>query len=296
MAIILCPECQKEVSDNAIMCPTCGYNVKEHFDKIRQYEHEKELCMMKEKHSKAVKKQLKIWIPICITIFLLIIIFALNYMVLSKRTTFHTEKEMLAYLTANPNWKLDNDYNESWFVFYDTGFAENISNDGFCRGEIIEMHPWRGYFNFGSAKYIILSNGQIYYKSDFIANCEEYYDSSVLTLNIESAVKALKLTAEDIKFENSCVTGELQITNTGKKTYEYVRAEIVAYDKDNNIIKDSSLLTFHTTAVNDPTNYNSEIEPGTKAVRNVFFEIPDKNFIPVKYEIYIAEYSTPIDY
>lgn len=29
MAIILCPECGKEVSDNAVSCPHCGYQLKE---------------------------------------------------------------------------------------------------------------------------------------------------------------------------------------------------------------------------------------------------------------------------
>lgn len=28
MALILCPECKKEISDNAINCPHCGYVIK----------------------------------------------------------------------------------------------------------------------------------------------------------------------------------------------------------------------------------------------------------------------------
>lgn len=41
MAIIKCPECQKEVSDSAISCPNCGYGVKKHFDDIIFKEHKK---------------------------------------------------------------------------------------------------------------------------------------------------------------------------------------------------------------------------------------------------------------
>ena len=38
MSMIECPECGKEVSDNAVMCPNCGYGVKEHFSKIESEE------------------------------------------------------------------------------------------------------------------------------------------------------------------------------------------------------------------------------------------------------------------
>jgi len=40
MAIIECPECKKEVSDQAVSCPHCGYGIKDHFAKI-EYEKRK---------------------------------------------------------------------------------------------------------------------------------------------------------------------------------------------------------------------------------------------------------------
>lgn len=37
MALIKCPECGKEnVSDAATACPSCGYNIREHFEKIKR--------------------------------------------------------------------------------------------------------------------------------------------------------------------------------------------------------------------------------------------------------------------
>lgn len=33
MAIIKCPECGQQMSDNAKTCPHCGYNIKKHFTK-----------------------------------------------------------------------------------------------------------------------------------------------------------------------------------------------------------------------------------------------------------------------
>lgn len=39
MALIRCPECGKEnVSDRAVACPTCGYPIKEQFDRIKAKE------------------------------------------------------------------------------------------------------------------------------------------------------------------------------------------------------------------------------------------------------------------
>lgn len=33
MAIIKCPECGQQMSDNTKTCPHCGYNIKKHFTK-----------------------------------------------------------------------------------------------------------------------------------------------------------------------------------------------------------------------------------------------------------------------
>lgn len=36
MALIKCPECEKEISDKAVSCPNCGYPMKPQKDKIVQ--------------------------------------------------------------------------------------------------------------------------------------------------------------------------------------------------------------------------------------------------------------------
>ncbi|WP_194608622.1 zinc ribbon domain-containing protein [Clostridium vitabionis] len=38
MALIRCPECGREVSDQAEMCPGCGYNVKQYYDNLQKEE------------------------------------------------------------------------------------------------------------------------------------------------------------------------------------------------------------------------------------------------------------------
>lgn len=42
MSLVNCPECGREnVSDSAIACPICGYNVKEHYDNLKKQEEHK---------------------------------------------------------------------------------------------------------------------------------------------------------------------------------------------------------------------------------------------------------------
>ena len=55
MALINCPECGKEnVSDSANSCPNCGYNLKEHFEKLNR---EIELKKAKEEREKREKER-----------------------------------------------------------------------------------------------------------------------------------------------------------------------------------------------------------------------------------------------
>ena len=61
MALIKCPECGKEnVSDSATACPSCGYGIKEHFDKIRiEEEREEEEKVKKEEDEKREREELE---------------------------------------------------------------------------------------------------------------------------------------------------------------------------------------------------------------------------------------------
>ena len=50
MALVKCPECGRErVSENAEMCPNCGYGIKNHYEKIKQQEKERHLAEDREK-------------------------------------------------------------------------------------------------------------------------------------------------------------------------------------------------------------------------------------------------------
>lgn len=59
MALIKCPECGREnVSDSAESCPSCGYGIKVHFDKIKQEEYIKEKeCEKRKAEEKALMEK-----------------------------------------------------------------------------------------------------------------------------------------------------------------------------------------------------------------------------------------------
>lgn len=63
MALVKCPECGREcVSDNAEMCPSCGYGIKVHFERVKQEEElkrrkEEEELERKEREEKLRKIQ-----------------------------------------------------------------------------------------------------------------------------------------------------------------------------------------------------------------------------------------------
>lgn len=56
MALMKCPECEKEISDSALTCPNCGYSIAGHFRKQQESEAEK----TREIEIKELAEQVKI--------------------------------------------------------------------------------------------------------------------------------------------------------------------------------------------------------------------------------------------
>lgn len=61
MALINCPECGREnVSDNAEMCPSCGYGIKAHYARLKgEEERIIELKRQEEEYIKSIPKPQK---------------------------------------------------------------------------------------------------------------------------------------------------------------------------------------------------------------------------------------------
>ena len=64
MALINCPECQKEVSDSAAACPFCGYGVEAHFNKSTKAE--EDYKKRKKKFLKIVAFTLAVLVVLCV--------------------------------------------------------------------------------------------------------------------------------------------------------------------------------------------------------------------------------------
>lgn len=57
MALVKCPECGKEnISDAAPVCPSCGYGIKEHFEKVKE---KKALAEKQQKELETIQKNYK---------------------------------------------------------------------------------------------------------------------------------------------------------------------------------------------------------------------------------------------
>lgn len=57
MALISCPECNKQVSDTAISCPGCGYAIKNHFEKEKILQNQQNQQNNKEQNLSELYKQ-----------------------------------------------------------------------------------------------------------------------------------------------------------------------------------------------------------------------------------------------
>lgn len=232
MAIIKCPECQKEVSDSAISCPHCGYGVKKHFDDIIFKEQKKARKEMLIERRKNIASMLKIAIPVLVIFVGTLTGLVINNNILSQRTTFKTKQEMLEYLTQYNNWRLDSEYIDEWLIFHKSGLGEEMNEYGLNdHGDKIVMNPKRGKFTLGVIEYIISNDGKIInnkYNDHFIPNYS--------TAWVESATKALKLEALSSNVNNNILEAKIKVTNQGKRTYQFINLETIAYDDSGNSI------------------------------------------------------------
>lgn len=73
MALINCPECEKEISDQAVACPHCGYQMSEEITQNAEVSKEEETPPKKGR----VKKAILVLVPICLIV--LAGVFAVNY-------------------------------------------------------------------------------------------------------------------------------------------------------------------------------------------------------------------------
>lgn len=283
MALIKCPECDKEVSSTAESCPNCGYAVKKHFDDIenakREAEKQQQLALRREKRNST----LKIVLPIIIIAIFIVTGFSINHFVLSQRKIFTNEHAMTDYLTDYSSWKLDNDYTEEYLVFHEYNLC-SLLNDGIMNsGKKITLHPKRGYFERGNEKYIIFSSGDIV-SSDKKDYYKPYYSKSPL----EDGYSALNIEILSSELENGNFKAEYKVTNNGVKSYcsVFLETTIILSDDTKLILKDD----FEYVSVEGEELY---LRPGKSGTATAYGNnIPeDAEEIEVHVKSYDTEYK-----
>ena len=117
MALINCPECNKEVSDTAAACPHCGYNVAEYIGK-QAAEQQREMYLAQQasdvaarQEKRATRRKMsikkKVVIAVCSVVVLAAIgvgLFPTWYSLFTGRDTFYSKKAMLEYLEGE--WEI----------------------------------------------------------------------------------------------------------------------------------------------------------------------------------------------
>lgn len=283
MALINCPECNNEVSETAVMCPVCGYGVKEHFENIHLAEINKHQEELKLQRKIKLMKCIKTLVPIIIIVLAVIIGLIVNHKVLAERMTFKNEDAMLEYLTSCKNWKLDNDYRDDWLVFHNTGLGEELSEEYLNWGEKITMHPKRGTFEMLSTKYIVSKKGDIIeYNKEF---GDKYYKPNYLSVSVEEPTKALQIEIVSSEVsEQNIFTAEYKITNTGNQTYKFIELETVL------TLDDKSTITVAGDFEIVETDKDFSLMPGKTGTADAFLANAPDNI--AECSVHIKSYRT----
>lgn len=279
MALINCPECDKEVSATAVSCPYCGYGVKKHFDDIENERMRQEREVIRLQKKEKTTKTLKVVIPIIVVVVFVIMAIAINNSILSSRKTFENDDKMLEYLTSYRSWKLDNDYNEEYLVFYNDNLSSLLTDGIMNGGEKIILHPKRGYFERDTKKYIILKSGDI-----VNSDKTDYYKPFYSKAPLEDGYSVLDIEVLSSKLENGNLETEYRVTNNGKKSYHSIILEtVITLSDDSKLI----LSDFEYVLVDDDEIY---LRPGKSGTTTAIGKnIPDD---AQDFEVYIKSYGT----
>lgn len=305
MALIKCPECEKEVSNSAVMCPNCGYAVREHFENIERQkqaqianaeaERQKtvETAIQQRTFALSIKSHI---LPILITFVTLLVIVIVavvsNHIVLSKRTVFENDKEMIEFLTGD--WTdRDNDSDLYYPIcrFSEIG-CENLNldlrknADNFISGNAIECHPKRGFVVAGSTKYIITNDGKLTYKSALSKETVRMFKLSTEVTAVDSGYEDIfvKLNSVLIDTENKTVSIKGTLKNTGNLTYNGFETLLF-------IIKDESgKITIDRTSKFVLMDNYKDLEPGDTREFSTQISTPHKLKSSYSVSAYAANY------
>lgn len=237
MAIIKCPECNHDVSDTAVACPSCGYGIKKHFDDIKLQEKRQEQQRIAAEKARARKKKFKIVIPLILLALAIIIPVSTNAAILSQRRTFKTEEEMVNYL--NGDWESD-DFVPQHYRF--AGKHGSYLSSSYVHGEELVLTPKRGFFEFSGKKFVIdKKSDTLVCAKDTYAYQEKkgIYTKCPKDYTLEDGFSALQIGACSYgKYSEYLDAATGTITNRGRLTYSrFVELDFVVHYSDGTTVE-----------------------------------------------------------
>ncbi len=217
MALINCPECQKVVSDKAAMCPYCGYEVKEHFQREAEKQRLEALQAAKESRNLKIKKYLKTIVPISILVLVVVVYIAVDLYSLSQRETFDNEEDMLSYLDGYWMEKDESMVLEPDYLHFLDGRGERLS-ETWTFGDELELNPQRGVVELSFMTIVLDKSGELVVETDG-SSTEKVYERALSSGGHESGYSVLNVNEFDPSFKDSTLSISGKVENMGKLAY-----------------------------------------------------------------------------
>lgn len=185
MAIIKCPECGKEISDQAEKCPECGYPIKKQLNS-------------KQLNVKTNKKMVPIITGaiICLVVIVGVLFYVNKNITLSdeEKTLISSVNELQNSLNISSSISID----EAMTAYYDPEYenlkddTESESSDIFSREMIICILKYSGVYS----AYVYDMDGNIMFSSDSDNGFDDYFYDEVKS-NFEDQPNDMKVFTKD---------------------------------------------------------------------------------------------------
>lgn len=261
MALIKCPECGKEISESAKICPNCAYDINAYFrrkkeaervqkieeERVQRLEARREyISYIKERLFGSKRKRMAWGLSISACLIMIIVFFAYNSDLNSCKT--NAKKTYEYYEEVHGNIMSYQDYGDRrWYDVSATTMS--VYNSAYNRTmedyDKLSESKQRNFENWFKNKYgMSFDTFKTNCKSDnmgqdFLYDWESYLSnrrSSTFRAQQEAKDKEVEIVSKDLKLSGNYWDFTATLKNNTSYTITYVKYTIFLYDKDGNNI------------------------------------------------------------